>query len=479
MAFAMLLGGGGGFDALDLLPAEQYWQVKNVAVNVDGMLRQLPSSDAETPDVSRQIENLGSAIPKVRDAAGEEIAAHGSAVIPQLRDASDSSDPEVAARARELIHRLESNRQAGAIRRLMAIRTLGELEDERALEVLRRLQPSRKPFESEYAERAVARIEGRPWRRAAQRGESDVWRLPESCGLVAEARLFDQPGADVGSLHDAVRKAMPMLQAMGGGAEDPMRMIATKLIEVFEKTGNLRVDSVVAGMTEDIDEGSGKLVVIFRGVYNAPAFSQWLQDEGTAADDGGRILRPDEEVGIAMPSDRHLAILITPGRDNLDESRAMLAGLKRREKPLERNAKMTALVRKVAPASFVWARGTIPRSIRDEPAFGNTFSDIAFDATQEDGVVSMSLEAEGPDADQVRAFSAQLDAQLQTAKTQLQQMAQMGPMAGMFQPVTELLESIRIGSKQKTMKVTGSFKPDLMSLAAPWIGIAPMMQAID
>ena len=122
-----------------------------------------------------------------------------------------------------------------------------------------------------------------------------------------------------------------------------------------------------------------------------------------------------------MPSNDQMAILLTPGRDNLVESRALLVGLRQGGKPLEGNEPIAALVRNVAPNRIAWARGTIPRSIRDEPAFGNAFSKIAFDATQKDALVSMTLEAMGPDADRIQAFAAQMDAQLQAAKAQLQQ----------------------------------------------------------
>ena len=288
----MLLGGGGRLDALDLMPTDPYWQIKGVEVNVDGMLRQLPSSDAAAPDVSRHIENLGSTIPKVRDAAGEEIAAHGNAVIPQLREAADASDPEVAARAT----------------------AQGRRED------------------------------GQP------------------------AHRFDRG-----------RRDRRHRRGFGTGDRDPSRAIPRRSVQ-----------PVAAGRRHG------------RGAR-------------------GGILRPDEEVGIVMPSNDQMAILLTPGRDNLVESRALLVGLRQGGKPLEGNEPIAALVRNVAPNRIAWARGTIPRSIRDEPAFGNAFSKIAFDATQKDALVSMTLEAMGPDADRIQAFAAQMDAQLQAAKAQLQQ----------------------------------------------------------
>jgi hypothetical protein len=97
-AMMLVLLAGGGNDLLDYLPAKHYWQAKSVTVTTENLLAEL------------------------------------------------KADPKD---------------KATAVRRLMAIRTLGEQKDPNALPALKKLLGSKELFEDEYARRAVAAIEGR------------------------------------------------------------------------------------------------------------------------------------------------------------------------------------------------------------------------------------------------------------------------------------------------------------------------------
>ena len=133
----LLLMSGGGNDLLDYVQAKAYWQLKGVPVTAAAMTGELAPPKAE----------------------GAKEAAAG---------------PQTAAKA-------------AVVRRLMAIRTLGELKDAQALAVLQPLLKSTALFEAEYAQQAIAAIEGKPFARprtAAKQMAQDPWLLPADCGIV-------------------------------------------------------------------------------------------------------------------------------------------------------------------------------------------------------------------------------------------------------------------------------------------------------
>ena len=129
MSLMMLLLSGGANELLDFVPTDAYWKAKEVTVSVQ--------------TISADLESL---------------------------KADDTS-------------------KATAVRRLMAIRTLGELKDKSALPALEKLTDSKEMFVADYAKRAIANIEGKPLvigipDNSAQMREKDLWMLPAKCGGV-------------------------------------------------------------------------------------------------------------------------------------------------------------------------------------------------------------------------------------------------------------------------------------------------------
>jgi len=190
MLMLLLSGGGWGNDLLDYLPTSAYWRAKGVEVSVERMTAEL--AVAEPADLAQLIRDLGADRHATREAASAKLRALGPVAIPALKKAAESDDPEVRTRAKELLEGLSGGAQANAIRRLMAIRTLGELKKPEALAALRPLLEAKEPFVADYAARAIATIEGRAHERAAASREM-LWRdlclLPANCGIVAQLRM--------------------------------------------------------------------------------------------------------------------------------------------------------------------------------------------------------------------------------------------------------------------------------------------------
>ena len=138
MMFAALgLSGSAGNHLLDYASTDAYWKAKGVAVSVDAMLAEIKMAPAE--DVGALVKDLGSADPQVRELATRKLLAKGPAVLPQLQEAAKSPDPETAAAVGGIIEQINLVAKAASVRRLMAIRTLGELKKPQALPALKAL----------------------------------------------------------------------------------------------------------------------------------------------------------------------------------------------------------------------------------------------------------------------------------------------------------------------------------------------------
>src|SRR6185436_2471792 len=155
-----LISGGGGNHLLDYASTKAYWQSKGVAVSVQTMSAELKTSDAE--DITQLVAQLASPDGNVRAGASKKIVQLGEAVLPQLEKAAETPDAEVAASVKTLIADISAASKKNAVRRLMAIRTLGELKKPEGLAALRPLLNAKQMFVAEYAARSIAQIEGKP-----------------------------------------------------------------------------------------------------------------------------------------------------------------------------------------------------------------------------------------------------------------------------------------------------------------------------
>src|SRR5690606_23323791 len=90
----------------------------------------------------------------------EPLPAMDADALKSLEEAARSKDPAIASAARTLLVKQRTGDKPGQVRRLMAIRALGEMKDPRAIEALRPLAESDAPFMADQARRAIARIEG-------------------------------------------------------------------------------------------------------------------------------------------------------------------------------------------------------------------------------------------------------------------------------------------------------------------------------
>ncbi|MDP6044720.1 MAG: hypothetical protein QGG25_03850, partial [Phycisphaerae bacterium] len=219
MLLMVLMGGGGGNDLIDYIDTNTYWALQSVEVTVPAMKAQLGPIDADAA-AALAGDLIGDDEAKAASASAK-IKSIGLAAMPHLEKAARQAQgkPDKAARVQNLIGELYANVQAPAVRRLMAIRTLGELKKLDGLATLTPLLKSKTLFEAEYAAAAIAAIGGKPFKRpglSTKERMKDVGLLPAGCGVVGQAVM--PPGKPVDVL-----KALKAMGKMGG--QDPKNFL--------------------------------------------------------------------------------------------------------------------------------------------------------------------------------------------------------------------------------------------------------------
>jgi hypothetical protein len=459
--FALLSGGAN--DLLDFVPSDAYWRAKQVTVSVDALAAEL---NVEPPaDVAKLIRGLGESDFARREEAARRIRATGPAAIPALEKAVDDADPEVVSRVRTLIGEIRQASRGAAVRRLLAIRTLGEMKDARALAALRPLLASTEPFVADYAGRAVAQIEGKalPVRGAsAEALRADLSLLPANCGAVAQVSFG-------GSAPVSIDKALKDVPAEPG--EDrraTLDALTAGVIGVAEKVGNVRVEAVTLGVADDVGDREGFVVAVVRGRWDAqavrevvrPIFPTWKTVDGV------EVAMPHATGALAMPSDERLIAWAGPVEEKMP-IQAVLAAAREGKGPLLGNAEMAKLIGAVDPKAAAWAVCRVTPAYRAAPVLGQ-FETVTLTAVRERGGMNVKVSGVGADAGAVKNAVDMVNKQLVTAKMEVPKLAEQVPT---LKPVAEFVKSMACEADGVRATLTGRFEGEPASLLAVPMGL--------
>jgi len=343
---------------------------------------------------------------------------------------------------------------AAAVRRLMAIRTLGELKDAQAAAALQPLLKSERPFEADYAQQATAALEGKPYARpGAKDFAKDTWLLPAACALVAQLSMAPGKPLDV-------EKAVKDMGALPGGRipPNPLAGVTAMLVSVADAVGNIRLHGVTIGLSGKIGPNDGSVVVIARGLYDAQAAKAALLKTGeiktTVSPLGIEILRPDDHVAILLPSN-DCAILVAGANAAELPVDSMLSALKQGKGELTAESDLGKLTKSVDVSQPVWAAIKMTPTYQGaDPVFA-AFDTVTVVGRMEGDAQKLTLEAVGPDAQKVANAVAEFDKYVSEAKTGLEGAAAQVPFV---QPFLDLLKSVRIKSDGGRATVTATMK---------------------
>jgi len=468
MLLMTLMGGGGGNDLADFIDTNSYWALQGVEVTLPAMKAQLAAVNADSAEALCK-DLIGDDAAKSRTAAGK-IAAIGLAALPHLEKAARDAQgkPEIAARVQNLIGQLYATVQGPAVRRLMAIRTLGELKKRDALATLKPLLKSKILFEAEYARGAIAAIEGKEFKRPglpAKERMKDIWLLPVGCGVVGQATMPPGKPVDIG-------KAIKAMGQMGGGGAAPQNMLPqfTSMIAMAAgKVGNVRIDAVTIGVSGDVGNRTGFVVLIVRGRYDTKALKEMFLQMGrtnTETIDGTEVFKPDNEFAVFLPSSDRLVLVAGPRRAPKPVAE-MIAAVKAGKGALTPDSDMGKLVKTVDTASPIWAVAKMSETYRKESLFA-PFDTITMTSKLANGVQSFKLVAAGTDAEKVAQAVKEFDGHMAEGRKETARAAQRMPM---IKPMADFVASIKSARDGAKVTVTASMKGDsaLIGMVMPWM----------
>jgi hypothetical protein len=457
-----LIGGGGGNHLLDYASTEAYWKSKGVIVNVQTMGGELKTSDAQ--DITELIKQLASPDGNVRAGASKKIIQLGESVLPQLEKAAEIPDPEVAASVKTLIADISAASKKNAVRRLMAIRTLGELKKPESLVVLKPLLNAKEMFVAEYAARSIAQIEGKP---AAPGGATPDQKKADLFLLTADCRMIVQVAPGFAPVPvDVLIEKIPAA-AIGNPNKDQIKAEITKgVLLVAEMIGDLRVDSITVGGSADFGPQGGFVAIIVRGQYDSAAVRQALTRLQIPPKPVGgvEVFSQDDMSGAMFPSNDRVVAFAGPNPQALP-AEAFATALKTGKGGLETSDEMKKLLATVDMTAPLWAALKMTDTLKAVPLF-SAFEQITLVGKVKDQTVDIQVNGTGLNAAQVAAAVDQLNAGIQQGINHLKPMVVDAPFIAQ---IVKTLEGIQCKSEAEKATLTMSIRADTASLIGPML----------
>jgi hypothetical protein len=469
-SFSMLLAlittlmNGGGNHLLDYASSAPYWKSKNITISIETMSAELKVPKAE--DISPQIKDLASPNPQVRAAASKKITSLGEAILPQLSKAIDDPDPEVAASIKTLHTEITAAAKPNALRRLMAIRALGELKNPAAIPVLREFAKSEQMFAAEYANRAIAQLEAKDFTRPAATAEqrkSDIWILP------AESRMIIQTtAAGFGNISiDALFDKIPMA-ALGNQDKDKLKEEMTKaVLMVADQVGDVRFDGITAALAGEMGNNTGFACAIVRAQYDSAAARAAL----------ARLQIPSRQVGgleVFIIDDNHMAAaFLFPSNDRA----VAIAGPNLAALPLDELTKavqtgtgklatvpeMKKLLDSIDTTQPLWLAAKITDTYREMPVLA-PFDTLTMTGKLNGAMMDVQFNAAGVDAAKVASAVDMTNNGIQMGIAAMRQEANNTPFLGTF---VKALESVKCTSQGEKATLTASVEGNSLIMLAP------------
>lgn len=469
----LLLTGGSGNDVLDFLESKSYWRTKKVEVTVAAMVKELEARPVA--DVGPLIKALGAEDFDAREDAARKLLTVGPDALPQLKKAAVSQDPEVSSRAKGLITQLSRSSMARSVRRLMAIRTLGELKDQTALSALKPLLASGEFFEADYAKQAIAAIKGMPFSRKRVDPKlllQDLRCLPKACGVLARFEM--QPGAPLD-----LTKVLAEAEGLPPGVdkEKALERLQQTLITFVEQVGNIRLEGITLGVSEEVGRRAGFFTMVARGRYDRDAARVALKGMKlpTAMIVGQEAFSLDREGHLLLPSSNHIALIMGDRRQKLP-TEAFAAALKTPPTDMGISKGLAKLLDGVDQNTPLWAIATMSDSYRQAPLLA-PFDSVTLQGKQEKDSFALDLRAIGQDAEKIAGAVKMFNEGLQKALTHFES----NPQGKMLKPVGEFLRSLEAKQEGQEVRLTGKMKGTGVAAAMPVLFLmyaAPRSEAV-
>jgi hypothetical protein len=439
----MALAGGGPDDLLGYISTAAYWKAKAVQPTVEQLTADLAS--AKPADVSKLIDDLSAPDPTAREQAGKRIVAIGPGALPQLDEAAKDETAEAGTRAKALAAEIRAAAKALSVRRLMAIRTLGEMKSRAALPALQGMLESKEMFVRDYAGAAIAAIEGRqlPTTKPAADAMADVNLLPANVDMVCRLNTPGGPPLPVEKILGSFRLA-PNDQAQS----QLLERINANLVSLAETIGNIRLDSVTLGWFMAPAGQPGNAVIIARGQFDSAAIiaalhREQIEQKAVGASDAYML---DDSTALLVPND-NLAVLVVAETNGELPIEATLKALDQAHGGFAQNAELVKLAQSVDTSQPFWMVTRIA-DIAQMFDFLPAFKTATLVAKRPPGspplTVGVRLEANGADPNTVRAA---LDLAMAEMKQAADESTAEAQVVASFKPLADMAQSVKISAE--------------------------------
>lgn len=457
-------GKGRPSDLLDMIPTASYWRVKSVTVSREQLEADIgpAKTSGDIPKLVKDLESLSH-----RDDAKKQLEAIGSPALDALRVETGSPDPDAAAMAKDLMTAISSRAKGDQVRRLMAIRTLGERKETASLPLLKSLLDSKELFVADYAARAIANIEGTPLKAEDHHADfsADIDLLPATTGMVAQTTGLGMPGFSLETLANYAGR-----HADKPAATEPndanVDGLTRRVLEFAEATGNVRVDGATLALSSGIgQEGGGNewVVIIAHGLYDREALANFLHNqahgEGAVERTGGLLtFAPENFAEMMFPSNQELVFVTAdPEGTPLASISGPLTEALTSNKPgaIANNQDLMAAIKSTDKTGPIWAAAITTKAMKELPAFA-AFDTLTLSSKLEDGVVKVTVSGRGTgDAAAAQTQVNAVQAKLIGAATDMVKSNKD------FQPLLDALNSVKVTVDDKGATLTAKVSMDI------------------
>lgn len=388
-----ILGGGPGNDLLSFIPTDAYWKAKDVQVTPANMMLELNSIK---PD--------------------------------------DTTKPI-------------------AVRRLMAIRALGELKSADAINSLNSQLDSKQMFVADYAQRAIDSIQGKPpkadYLLSPAAMKKDLYMLPDQCAAVGQIRF--RPGGAID-----LKKLLPQNPDDPSAADQKSKVddFVSGLIQAAESTGNVRIDGLTIALSDAIGPNQGFFVMFIRGQYDHKAAIDTIKSNMPNSKTVGDLeFLTNDQFGVCAPSDDLFIMASGPNFQNvpLDD---IAAALKSGKGKIESCTDLMTVIKTVDTAAPAWAALTVSDNYKLAPPLTPLTSMSLVGKPTEQGM-AFTVTGTGADADGVKSAADAFTGLINDGKGELTHQAELDPTN---QSLSDLVNSIEITTDGTTLTAKATMK---------------------
>lgn len=445
---------GGARDLTGFLSTDAYWKAKGIAISIGQLTREL--EPVKAADVSTPIAELDADDPNTREAATNKILAVGPGALPALVETVKNGSPEASVRAAKLLVQIRAAYKPAYVRRLMAIRTLGEMKDPNAVAVLRPLLDSQEMFEAEYARSAIAMIEGKahapPVATEAERA-ADVFLLPSRLDMVFQAA----PSIDGTFTFEKMIAQLPFEKVHKTKSRQEW---IGKLVGILETAGNVRIDAITVGFYAAPPGVPGNYIVVARGEFDATAICALLRTITQKSEivDGTNVFQIDTDAAVLVSSNRRLVFLGREAGGDLGIN-TMAAALKKGAGDLAGNADFQNLFKSIDRTAPVWLVANLTPGLKEVIGPLGNFDTVTIVASQSKDkdklVADLSLVAVTSDRIRAQQGVAGFRGMLQNSVADGRREQELRPF---IKPIVDFAESVKVDIDGGKMTAKGSLR---------------------